>query len=391
MAGLRPSPIAQALGMAARGGTVSLAAGAPAAEALPDDETRSLLDGVLSRPGALQYGETAGLPALREWIATDTARRTGRPVTARQVVVVHGSQQGFDLVCRAVLEPGDTVLVDRPSYSGVLQLLGLHRARVIDVPIAADPELTALDRALAREPVRMIYTVPTYANPTGDTLSRLQRAVLARLADRHGVLVVEDDPYRDLGFTPGAADLPPVAAGCDRVVTLGSFSKTLSPAARTGYVVVPEALATPLHRLKEAADLGNSTLSQLLVHSMVSDPARLAHRLERLRRIYRERRDILDDALRTHLGDELTYQRPGGGFFVWARLADGRDAGALLSDAVAEGVAYVPGAAFYARDPDPATLRLSYSAPSRDQLAKGCSRLARALCRSRTAVPRGTG
>ena len=351
-----------------------------------------LIDRVLSTPGALQYTDTAGLPALREWIAGEESHRTGRTLGAEQILVTHGSQQGLDLVCRALLDPGDTVLVDRPSYSGALQLLGLHRARVHDVPIAADPGLAALTRALEEHPsARLVYVVPSFANPTGASLGTGQRARLGRLAERHGCVVVEDDPYRELGFTPGWGPDAPVAAFSERVITLGSFSKVLSPAVRTGYLCAPQPLAPLFGRLKEAADLGNSALTQLLVHAWITTPGLLDHQLARLRGIYRERRDILTAAVRAHLGDELSFTVPEGGFFLWARLADGDDTRALLTGALREGMAFVPGAAFYAQAPDTSTLRLSYAAAEPGEMAEGCARLARALERLRAPARPGEG
>ncbi|WP_221351035.1 PLP-dependent aminotransferase family protein [Streptomyces beigongshangae] len=390
---LAPSVIATALREAAAGGAISLAAGCPAAEALPVEQTLGVIDGVLSSPGALQYTDTSGLPALRAWIAGQESHRTGRPVDVTQILVTHGSQQGLDLVCRALLDPGDTVLVDRPSYSGALQLLGLHQARVHDVPIAADPELTALTRALEEHAsTRIVYVVPSFANPTGASLRIGQRARLGQLAERHGCVVVEDDPYRELGFTPRGPDPDaPVAAFSERVITLGSFSKVLSPAARTGYLCAPQSLAPLLGRLKEATDLGNSALTQLLVHAWITTPGLLDDQLARLRGIYRERRDILTAAVRAHLGDALSFTVPEGGFFLWARLTDGDDTQALLTGALREGMAFVPGAAFYARAPDTSTLRLSYAAAGPGEMAEGCARLARALDRLRAPARRGEG
>ncbi|MET7685884.1 PLP-dependent aminotransferase family protein [Streptomyces sp. NPDC005423] len=388
---LAPSVIAAALREAAAGGAISLAAGCPATEALPTEETLALIDRVLSSPGALQYTDTRGLPALREWIAGEESHRAGRPLGVEQILVTHGSQQGLDLVCRALLDPGDTVLVDRPSYSGALQLLGLHQARVHDVPIAADPDLAALAHALQEHPAtRLVYVVPSFANPTGASLGVGQRARLGELAERHGCVVVEDDPYRELRFSPpGSGPVAPVAAFSERVITLGSFSKVLSPAARTGYLCAPRSLAPLLGRLKEATDLGNSALAQLLVHAWVTAPGLLDHQLARLRGLYRERRDLLTAGVRAHLGEELSFTVPQGGFFLWARLTGGGDTQALLTGALREGVAFVPGAAFYAGAPDVSALRLSYAAAEPGEMAEGCARLARALGRLPAPARRG--
>ncbi|MFE7409796.1 aminotransferase-like domain-containing protein [Streptomyces laurentii] len=405
--GLAPSVIAEALRQAAEGGAISLAAGCPAEETLPVAEARALVERVLARPGALQYGDTSGLPGLRTWIAQDTARRTGRSVASGQVVITHGSQQALDLVCRALLDPGDTVIVDRPSYSGALHVLGLHQARVRAVPIAADPDpdLSALEGVLAEgPPARLVYVVPNFANPTGASLTAGRRRALARLAERYGCVVVEDDPYRDLAFGPAGGDTgeqgepeeqpeqaPPLAALSDRVVALGSFSKVLSPAARTGYLVAPEPLAPLLRTMKEAVDLGNSAFTQALVLALVTEPGLLERRLATLRSVYRDRQKIMVAALGSYLGEELEFQVPAGGFFVWGRLTGGGDTRVLLPLALREGVAFVPGAAFYAHDPDVSTLRLSYAAADPTRLGPGCLRLARAVGRLRAGPRPGRG
>ncbi|MER8044487.1 PLP-dependent aminotransferase family protein [Streptomyces sp. NPDC094032] len=382
-----PSAIADALAMAARSRAIGLAAGSPATEALVDDELQDVVAGAMRRaPQALQYTDPVGLPDLRAWIADDETRRTGRTWRPEQVIVTHGSQQGLDLVCRALLDPGDTVVVDRPAYSGALQILGMHGARIVPAPLTEEPGLDELARVLERlAPVRMLYVVPSFANPSGATLTGEQRARLAALADRHGCVVVEDDPYHELHF--GAPPPSSTLTGlCRRAVRLGSFSKTFFPGARTGYLLAPEPLRPVLTRLKEATDLGNSALLQTVLHTALTTDGLPARRYERLRGVYRRRRDTFTAALRAHCEGLLTFTEPEGGFFVWATLADGTDATRLLDRALAHQVAFVPGAAFHTGGDGAPTLRLSYSAAPHDLLEEGCARLARAI--GETRVPR---
>lgn len=387
-AGCGPSAIADALAMAARNQAISLAAGSPATEALVDKELQGVVEQVLrGGPHVLQYTDPIGLPDLRAWIADDESSRTGLAWRAEQVIVTHGSQQGLDLVCRSLLNPGDTVVVDRPAYSGALQILGTHGARIIPTPLTADPELDGLARVLERHaPVRMLYVVPSFANPSGATLTDGQRIRLAALADRHGCVVVEDDPYRELHFGP-----PPPSSTltglCRHAIRLGSFSKTFFPGARTGYLLAPEPLRPVLTRLKEATDLGNSALLQSMLHTALTTDGLPARRYQRLRGMYQTRRNTFTTALRGHCEGLLTFTEPEGGFFVWAALTGGADSTRLLPRALAHQVAFVPGAAFHTAGEGAQTLRLSYSAAPHNLLEEGCARLARAIRDTRAPQP----
>jgi 2-aminoadipate transaminase len=263
-----------------------------------------------------------------------------------------------------------------------LQVFNLYQAEIVPVPIASDAGLDALRSALA-EGLRpkLLYVVPNFANPTGLTLSGDQRPVLLELAAHYGFVIVEDDPYGDLWLTERDQRPPALAAGSDQVIRLGSFSKVLFPAARIGHVTAPRPLADVLNKLKQAADLGNSHFVERIVHELVRRPGFLPTVLARSRAVYRVRRDTLIESLRTHVGERLSFARSDGGFFLWASLPTGADATRLLAEALALGVSFVPGAAFYAAAPEAATLRLSYSCAAMDQLTTAGPRLAAALDR----------
>lgn len=380
---LAESAIGSILRLADAADMISLAGGNPATETFCADEVAAAVADLLAvGPGALQYGDTSGLWQLREWIAQAQGAELGRPVDPAEIVLAHGSQQAVDLLCKAMLDPGDVVVVDRPSYVGALQVFNLYQADIVPVPIASDAGLDALRAELERglRP-KLLYIVPNFANPTGLTLSGDQRRALLEMAARHGFAVVEDDPYGDLWLTERDERPPALAAGSDQVIRLGSFSKVLFPAARLGYLVAPRAIADVLNKLKQAADLGNSHFVERIVHELVRQPGFLAAVLARSRAIYRDRREILIESLRAHVGEQLSFARPDGGFFLWASLPAGVDAGRLLAEALAVRVSFVPGAAFYATDPDVTTLRLSYSCAPTDRLAAAGPRLAAALDR----------
>jgi 2-aminoadipate transaminase len=373
---IAPSAIGAALRLGERGDAISLAGGLPADEGFPLDEVRAALDKVLAQgAGALQYADTDGLPELREWIAAELSPAS---VAVDRVLVTHGAQQGLDLVAKALLDPGDVVVVDRPSYLGAVQVFRLFEAEVRSVPIAADPELAELTAALADglRP-RLLYLVPNFANPTGSTLTARQRELLAALADRHDFVIVEDDPYRDLWLGVEPPRLRPLAALSERVVYLGSFSKTLFPGCRVGHLIAPAALMPTLRVVRQAGDLGNSELLQRLTLALLERDAELRERLDRVRALYRERRDALAAGLRARLGDRVSFTPPEGGFFLWAAFS-GVDSARLLTQAVRHGVSFVPGAPFHVPESVSDTARLAFSRLPADRADEAAARLARA-------------
>jgi len=277
------------------------------------------------------------------------------------------------------LDPGATVAIDEPGYVGAIQALSVFEPRFLPVPVDEHGfDVDALGARLADgERPRLVYTVVNFQNPTGATLSRERRQHLAALAERYDFLVVEDDPYWSLRFA--GEHLPSVASWSDHVVSLGTFSKLVVPGLRVGYVVAPLWLREGMARVKQGADLHTSSWGQVLLAELVTEPGWLAEHIAELVGIYGTRAAALADGLERHLGPELTFQRPDGGMFLWARLAGAATARSLLAAALDEGVAFVPGDAFYTGQPDPHTLRLSYATATPEQLDEGARRLAAAL------------
>jgi 2-aminoadipate transaminase len=304
----------------------------------------------------------------------------GLPTDADDLLITTGSQQGLALLATALLDPGAVVAVEEPTYLAALQCFQLAGARV--VPVAGDAHgihPDALADVLERERPTLLYLVPTFANPTGHTLTLERRAAVAQLAARHGVWVVEDDPYGELRYR--GASVPALAAqpgAEDRVVHLGSFSKIASPGMRLGWLRAPADLMRPLTVAKQATDLHTSTIDQAAAAAYLAAVDLDAH-VRRLCSAYRERRDAMVDALPHTVPAGSTWSDPDGGMFVWVRLPDGVDTAELLRTALRHDVAFVPGAPFHAGTPDRATLRLSFTTNTPAQITEGMTRLRLAL------------
>ncbi|MFN8052078.1 MAG: PLP-dependent aminotransferase family protein [Acidimicrobiales bacterium] len=358
---------------------LSLAGGLPAPELLPtervaDAAARLLADPVAGRR-ALQYGPTEGMAELREVVAA----RLG--VVPGSLVITTGSQQGVDLVARALVDPGDVVVVESPSYLGSLQSFRANGASLVAIDGDGDGLRVDLLAAAIEDGLRpkVVSVVTNFANPTGATLSLDRRSALAELADRWGFLVIEDDPYGELRWR--GVHLPPISSFTDRAASLGSASKVLSPGLRLGWLRGPAWLLDAVVRMKQSADLHTSSLDQLLAADVLGDGPFVTAHVDRIRAVYAHRSGVLTDALAATFGDRLDVRTPDGGMFVWARWRDGRDATDLFGAAVAAGVAFVPGSAFAVDaaaqgDATAASMRMCFTTLDDDDLRAAVGRLA---------------
>ena len=372
---LRSSAIRDLLAVAERPDVLSLAGGLPCPESIPVDDVAAAVAAELADGrGALQYSTTEGDERLRSWVAA----RAGFGATADDVLVTTGSQQALDLVCRALLEPGDHVAADDPLYLGASQVLQLTLATVHPLAVGADGLDVERLAALLDEgvPIKLVYTVSAFQNPTGATLAADRRVRLAELAERHRFVVVEDDPYGHLRWAGSAPE--PVAAGTTMSVRLGTSSKTVAPGLRVGWAIVasPE-LRAAMTRIKQATDLHTSTLSQRVLVRLFSTPGWYEAQVERIVPMYRDRALALDAALAAHLGDRLAWRRPDGGMFLWATVHDVASTDTLLPTAIDHGVAFVPGGAFSEAATD--RIRLSFSVLAPDAFDEAARRLRAAL------------
>jgi 2-aminoadipate transaminase len=348
VADLQPSPIREILAVIDRPGMVSFAGGLPAPDSFPPLATAV-------PPAYLQYGATEGEPALRESIAAQM-QALGMNCDASQVLVISGSQQGIDLVAKLFVDQGAVVGVESPTYLAALQVFRFFGATL-------QPYAPGILRAQlqAGERPAVLYTIPTFQNPTGHCYSAAQRAELISACDQYRIPVFEDDPYRDLYYEP--CDRQPICARLQRAswIYQGSFSKSLAPGLRLGFLVASKNLIPYLVQLKQAADLHSCRVSQYLVLNELQRPDR-AERLERLARSYRHKRDQFALLLNEHFAGLADWQIPVGGLFFWLQLRRVLDTRRLLPLAIEQGVAFMPGEAFY---PHPVTatgtLRLNFS------------------------------
>ena len=374
------SEIRALFAVASRPEVVSLAGGMPYLAALPLDVVGDSLARLVAEHGdvALQYGSGQGEPGLRERILEVMAPQQ---VTANRddIVVTTGSQQALDLVTRIFVDPGDVVVAEAPSYVGALGVFRAYQADVVHVamddegliPEALEETLTRLSREGRR--VKLLYTVPNHHNPAGVTLAARRRPQVVDIAQRHGVLVLEDDPYGLLGFD--GDPLPSLQAlNPEGVIYLGSFSKTFAPGFRVGWAVAPHAVREKLVLASEAAILCPSNFSQLAVSTYL-DSHDWRHQVTIFRNLYAERSKATLDAL-ADLMPRARWTVPRGGFYVWVTLPEGLDATAMLPRAVTERVAYVPGTAFYADGQGRSNMRLSYCYPVPERIREGVRRLA---------------
>ncbi|WP_343293942.1 PLP-dependent aminotransferase family protein [Vandammella animalimorsus] len=333
---------------------------------------------------ALQYGPTEGYQPLREQIAAQLQGQ-GAQVQAQELIVTTGSQQALDLLGKTMISPGDTVLVEGPTFLATIQCFRLYGAQVVSVPIDQQGvQVDRLEQAIVQHRPRLVYLIPTFGNPSGALLGLQRRKRILELAARHQVLVVEDNPYGELYF-----DAPPpptllalseqVPGSRDWLAYCGSFSKVLSPGLRLGWLVAPPALLAQAVMCKQFSDANSSMLAQVTASEYLAS-GRLQPALQNVQRVYAGRAALMMQCLQEQLGDALHYTPPQGGMFIWARLtAPGAQAAPFVQRGIEQGVAVVPGAPFYATDPDPAAFRMSYATVPDDRIVEGVRRLAQAL------------
>lgn len=371
---------------------LSFAGGIPDPELFPATAIQAAYDQVLGDQAlarqALQYSVSEGYLPLRQWIAGRMAR-DGVACDEHNILLTAGSQQALDLLGKLFLSQGDTVMVARPTYLGALQAFNGYEPAYLDLPETALTDGVDADALMAgRAPRPLGYFVPDFANPTGQSLTLGQREALLDLADRLDMTLIEDAAYRELRFEgealPTVLSLDIARAGSievARTLFCGTFSKTVSPALRMGWVCGPRAVIEKLVLLKQGADLHVSTINQMVAHGVVSQG--YDQHLGALRGAYGAKAAALLSALERHMPSGVSWSRPEGGMFVWVRLPEGMDGKVLLERALAEErVAFVPGEPFFAEVPAANAIRLSYSLPTAAQIEDGVVRLARLIARS---------
>lgn len=379
------SPIRELFKYLGEPGMISFAGGYPASDLFDVDGLNAAAARAYAQPTrCLQYGPTDGLAELKHELIALMARRNAT-CTSAELLVTTGSQQGLDLLLRVMVSPGDIVLTEQPAYPATLQAMRLQQARIVTVPVDGHGlDVERLDAMLASGAVaqpKLLYTVPTFANPTGATLTRERRIALLRLAVRYRFLIVEDDPYVDLRFAgkpvPSMLSLANEVDGArDWIVHFASLSKIVAPGLRVGWTIAPAEIARRCVIAKQTVDLCSAPWTQAIAAEYLAAGSVERH-LPRITQAYRSKCDAMCDALHAGFGDAIAFHRPEGGMFIWARIGAVPSA-TLLPHAIANKVVFVPGNAFFADNVDDASLRLSFAAPDVDAIRDGAARLARA-------------
>ena len=392
---IRASMIRELLKLTENPEIISFAGGLPAPEVFPVEEVRAATDRVLTEHGttALQYTTTEGYRPLRELLVRHMARY-GVTVGPENVLVTSGSQQALDLVGKLLINPGDRVLTEEPTYLGALQAFNAYQAEYLPVPIDDEGlDLDALEKQLRAGP-KFLYVLPNFQNPGGVTLSLARRRRVVERAAHYGIPIVEDDPYGQLRYE--GQHLPPLVkidaelhecGGGERAFTgnvlyMSTLSKTLAPGLRIAWVVAPEAVVSKLVQIKQGADLHSSTFCQYVAYE-VARGGFLDQHVRRIRAVYGERREAMLSSLARHFPRGVRWTRPQGGLFLWVTLPKGFDTMALLDEAIREKVAFVPGAAFYPCGGGEETMRLNFSYAAPDVIEEGIKRLAKVIERTK--------
>jgi 2-aminoadipate transaminase len=373
---------------------ISFAGGLPAPELFPLAELQAACQKVLQDQGAqaLQYSTTEGYLPLRRWLA-ERMGRMGLAVTEANILITSGSQQALDLIAKLFINPGDHILVERPSYLGAMQAFNSYQAEYVSVGMDEDGLRTDLLAEALRDGVKLMYILPNFQNPSGITLSLERRQALVQTADRYGIPLVEDDPYGELRFEGEPLPLllaldaerrgsPPTGDGLahGHVIYTSTFSKTLAPGLRLGWVVAPAEVIRCLVMAKQGVDLHTATFTQMVAYEVARDGF-LDRHIQKIRAVYRERRDHMVQAMARYFPPGVRWTRPQGGLFLWVTLPESIDAAEMLRDAIAEKVAYVPGAPFFADGGGKNTMRLNFSFSPPDVAEEGIRRLGRVIAR----------
>jgi 2-aminoadipate transaminase len=374
---LQSSFIREILKITQRPEIISFAGGLPSPATFPVERMKAAYDKVLSENGkvALQYGPTDGYAPLREWIANSLSTE-GSKIVPEQILMVSGSQQALDLLGKILIDEGSRVLVETPSYLGALQAFSVYRPEFKSVA-TDDHGLVPSSIDAVAQGARLLYSLPNFQNPTGRTLSVERRLELVETCARLGVPLIEDDPYGALSYK-GEPMPKMVAMNPDGVVYMGSFSKVLTPGIRLGYVCAPLPLVRRLELAKQAADLHTAQLTQMVVYEVIKDGF-LDQHIPTIRTLYGNQCQVMLDAMAAHFPAGVTWTKPEGGMFIWVTLPKQIDAMKLLDQSLAARVAFVPGAPFYANEPETNTLRLSFVTVPPERIREGIAILGKLI------------
>lgn len=354
-------------------GFISFAGGNPSPETFPNEDLAEIAAQVLreKKVECLQYGVSNGQLPLRDYVA-QTMAAEGVPTKVEDVVITTGSQQSLDLIAKAVIDPGDRILVESPTYVAALKIFGIYKAEVVPVDSDDDgiiPE--SLEQKLKEGPVKLIYLIPNFQNPTGITLPYARRKRIMEIVQQYNTIVIEDDPYGKLRFSGAHIPHMKTMDVQHQVVYLGSFSKIVAPGLRVSYVVCDEKIAAKIVLSKQNNDMHTPSLTQLVVYEYCHRGLLEPHLVECCQ-LYAKKRDKMLSLLDAHFPKQMHWTKPDGGLFLWSKLPEGRSSTELLFDhAIPAKVAYVPGDSFFADERGLNTMRLNYATSSEEEMEKG--------------------
>ncbi len=373
----KSSFIRDILAVTQRPEVISFAGGLPDPALFPLEQLKLSADRIHRQLGGAlyQYSETQGVPELRNHIAESLC---DAEISASQILITTGAQQGLDLISRILLDSEDRVILEAPAYLGALQVFEANRARILSIASnTSGPDLDALERHASEGSICFFYTVADFHNPTGASYSLAHRQRLIEIAERYDFYILEDAPYRALGYSgealPSLQSLSPT-----RVIQLGSFSKIIAPGLRTGWISAPENIIHTAINLKQATDLHSSTFDQRLILEFLQQGFLPGH-LRRLRSAYAGKMNLMADRLDIELADTIRFDRPEGGMFIWATLDNSVDTRKLFDRAIEQRVAFVPGATFYENSPVNCSMRLNFTNSNETDILQGIGRLARLI------------
>ncbi len=365
---------------------ISFAGGLPAPQTFPSEQMADLAQRIIKENSktALQYGPTEGLPELKEQILKLLCEEEGINASPANILVTTASQQALDIVGRSFIDPSDPILVELPSYIGGLQVFNSYGAKLMGVKSDDNGLLTAdLDAKLAKlrqddEHYKFIYVVPDFQNPSGVTMSAHRRMELVKISERYDVFLIEDSPYRQIRFEGSAPQTLYKLNNTGNVISLFTFSKTLAPGLRLGFILADEAIIQKMAILKQSLDLCTSSLNQLLAAEFLKSGMFRQH-VQGIKTLYKSKKDLMLKTLEREMPEGVTWTKPEGGLFLWVRLPEHMNADELFYEAIKENVAYVVGSAFHCDGSGQNTMRLNFSYPSLEQIEEGIKRLAHVI------------
>ena len=375
VADLEASIIREILKISSQPGVISFAGGLPAPEMFPLEELKAAAVKVIEeqQSSSLQYSLTMGVPKLREAIAQRETEQ-GTDTKPENILITSGSQQGISLASNAFIDPGDYIITESPTYVGAILSFDFNRARYAQVEMDNDGMLTdQLEDTIKKYKPKFIYTVSTFQNPTGITMSMERRKALIKIATKYNVPILEDNPYKDVRFA--GEDLPNLRSmGGDIVISLGTFSKICAPGLRVAWVNAHPKILRIFEKIKQGADMQSNTFTQLMINEFIRGGSIDAH-IEKLKVNYGAKCQLMLDEMEKHFPAEFTWTKPEGGLFLWCELLESMSASKLLPNAIDKKVAYVYGAPFFPDKTGDNTLRLNFSNASHDNIIEGIKRL----------------